>query len=253
MKRFDIHRDPRFLWGFIVGAAIALVIAIALGRRINPVDLSSEAGIIDAFHRLYVINRFQQTLGATHWLGVTTEQCPLDMWVLQEIIWETRPDVIVETGTAFGGSALYLASIFDLLGHGRVITIDIADLPNKPRNDRITYLHGSSVSDDILIAVHKTIRPGDRVMVFLDSNHHAAHVLKELTLYSRLVSPGAYLVVSDMHLNGHPIVLETHHIGPGPYEAVQEFLAQNDSFVPDHSREKYGLTFSRGGFLRRVK
>jgi cephalosporin hydroxylase len=253
MKQLSFHRDRRVFWGFSAGATLAILIAIVLGRRTNPVDLSSEQGIIDAFHRLYVVNRFQETFGTTRWLGVPTEQCPLDMWVLQEIVWDTHPDVIVETGTAFGGSALYFASILDLLGHGRVITVDTVDLPDRPRHDRITYLRGSSVSDEILGVVRENIHPGDRVMVFLDSDHHAAHVIKELRLYSELVSPGAYLVVSDMHLNGHPVVLETHHTGPGPSEAVEEFLAENDAFMPDRSREKYGLTFSRGGYLRRMK
>ena len=252
MKQFSIHRDRKFFSGFAAGATIAVIVAIMLGRRANPVDLSSEQGITDAFHRLYTVNRIQETLGATRWLGVATVQCPLDMWVLQEIIWETRPDVIVETGTFHGGSALYFATVFDALGRGRVITVDIEDQPDKPRHDRITYLLGSSVSDEILATVRDALRPSGKVMVFLDSDHRAGHVIKELRLYSAFVSPGAYLVVSDTDLNGHPVVVPFQP-GPGPMEAVEEFLGENDAFQPDRSREKYGLTFSPGAYLRRAK
>src|SRR5262245_30996750 len=101
--------------------------------------------VVAEFNKLYYDGYRQGgTWYATAWLGVTVWKCPLDLWVYQEIVHEIRPDLIVETGTAFGGSALYLASICDLIGHGHVVTIDIQETPNRPRHERITYLLGSS-------------------------------------------------------------------------------------------------------------
>ena len=178
-------------------------------------------------------------------------KCPLDMWVFQEIMYETRPDVIVETGTARGGSAFYFASILDLLGKGRVITVDILDLPDKPQHNRITYLTGSSTSPEIIGRIRDFIAPNEKVMVFLDSDHSKAHVQRELELYIGLVTPGQYLIVEDTQLNGHPIFTTAVAPGPGPMEAVHEFLSESSKFVADRSREKYGLTFNPNGFLKR--
>ena len=122
-----------FFWGFAAGAIIGAAVGTAVTRSysFNPVDPSSEVGVTDAFHRVYHNNWWNRTVLNTYWLGVQTMQCPLDMWVMQEIMYETRPDVVIETGTRLGGSALYFASIFDLLGRGRVISIDIRDYPRK--------------------------------------------------------------------------------------------------------------------------
>jgi len=121
---------------------------------------------------------------------VRTLKLPLDMWIFQEIIFGTKPDVIVETGTFNGGSALFMATLLDTIGKGRVITIDIEDFPRKPRHDRITYLIGSSTSDEIVAKVRSLIRKDETVMVVLDSDHHAEHVLNELRIYSEMVTTG---------------------------------------------------------------
>ena len=209
--------------------------------------LSRPERVNAAFHRLFHKNG-QLTYNNTYWLGIAAQKCPLDMWVFQEILQETRPDVIVETGTFKGGSACFYASIFDLMKHGRVVTVDIEDYKEKPRHPRITYLLGSSTSEGILQQVRGSIQPGEKVMVFLDSDHHQAHVLSELRLYSPLVTPGQYLIVEDTHFNGHPILPK---FGPGPWEAVEEFLRVNPDFVADRSRERFGLTFNPRGFLKR--
>ncbi|MBM3810095.1 MAG: cephalosporin hydroxylase [Acidimicrobiia bacterium] len=199
------------------------------------------------FHLLYH-KLGSQTFNNTRWLGVPAQKCPLDMWVLQEILHETQPDVLVETGTYKGGSAYYYASLFDLMNHGRIITVDIEDQPEKPAHPRITYLLGSSTGAATVAKVKELIRPGEKVMVLLDSDHTGSHVKRELDLYSPLVTPGAYLIVEDTHFNGHPI-LPNH--GPGPWEAVQEFLTGNAEFAVDNQREKFLLTFNPDGFLRR--
>jgi cephalosporin hydroxylase len=154
----------------------------------------------------------------------------------------------VETGTYFGGSALFLASMLDLIGSGRVISIDTGWDPNPPAHPRIEYRTGSSVAPEIVAGVREAVRPGEGVMVILDSDHFRDHVLAELHAYSPLVTPGDYLVVEDTNVNGNPVKPD---FGPGPMEAVDEFLDGNDAFRVDDSREKFFMTFSPGGYLRR--
>jgi cephalosporin hydroxylase len=191
-----------------------------------------------------------QTWENTSWLGVPLEKYPTDLFVYQEIIYQTKPDVIIEAGTLKGGSAYFFASLFDLLGKGRVITMDIVDHPEKPKHPRIEYLLMSSISDEAVRRIKSEIKTGDRVMVSLDSNHAADHVFKELQLYSPMVTQGCYLVVEDTNINGHPVYPA---FGPGPMEALKRFLAGNQDFEIDHSKEKFMLTVSPSGYLRRVR
>ena len=204
-----------------------------------------EPGVTEAFHRLYYDTAVWKD---TYWLGVRTQKCPLDLWVYQEILNETRPDLILETGTAHGGSALYLASVCDLLGRGEVVTVDISPVEGRPQHDRITYLTGSSTADEVVGEVERLATDHERVLVILDSDHSRDHVLDELRIYSRLVSPGSYLVVEDSNVNGHPVLAEH---GPGPMEALEEFLAESDEFEVDAAREKFFLTFNPRGYLRK--
>ncbi len=203
--------------------------------------------VVDSFHRLYYeSNAFTRT----SWLGVSALKCPLDLWIYQEIIHDLKPDLIIECGTASGGSALFLASICDLVGNGRVITIDIEDKPGRPQHPRITYLHGSSISPAILEQVKSAVAEEDRALVLLDSDHRKDHVLAELRAYSSFVTSGSYLIVEDTNIGGHPVAPEA---GPGPMEAVDAFLAENSAFVIDEGKEKFFLTFNPRGYLKRIK
>ena len=204
---------------------------------------------VDDFHKLYYGDHKKTWLNTT-WLGTTVQKCPLDLWVYQEIIYETRPDIIIEAGTLAGGSALFFASMFDLLGQGRVATIDVKKFGERPQHPRITYLRGSSTSNDIVERVKSITNDGDRVMVVLDSDHSRDHVLNELRLYSPMVSEGCYLIVEDTNINGHPVLTS---FGPGPMEATEAFLAENDDFEIDREREKFLLTFNLRGYLRKKK
>ena len=207
--------------------------------------------IVDQFHKFYYDSRmFGGAWGNTRWLGVPTIKCPMDMWVYQEMLFELRPDVVIECGTASGGSALYMATICDAQDSGRIVTIDIEEKPNRPRHDRIEYLTGSSTSDEMVERVGELVRGVDNVLVILDSAHNKNHVLNELKIYSRFVKKGGYLVVEDTCLNGHPIEPD---FGPGPTEAVEEFLEENKDFEIDKSKEKFHLTFHPGGYLRRTR
>ena len=215
------------------------------------IDPGTEQGIIDQFHKLYYeLHHFGETWHNTYWLGVPTKKCPLDLWVYQEMIHELRPDVIIETGTADGGSALFMASLCDIVDHGRIITIDLKESARRPIHQRIKYMLGSSTADEVVKTLRREIAQTDRRMVVLDSDHRKEHVLRELEIYSELVTPGSYLIVEDTNLNGHP-VHQDH--GPGPMEAMEEFLQNNPNFVVDKTREKFRLTFNPRGYLRKVK
>jgi cephalosporin hydroxylase len=198
------------------------------------------------FHRLYYASRvWQQTL----WRGVQVFKCPLDLWIYQEILNEVRPDLVVESGTCLGGSALYLASICEDIGHGEVLTIDITAHPNRPEHRRLTYWTGSSTSPEAIDTVKRHIAPNAKVLVILDSDHSKAHVAQELALYGPLVSPGSYMIVEDGNVNGHPVVPEH---GPGPTEAISEFLEGSKDFAIDRDREKFFVTFNPGGYLKKT-
>lgn len=210
----------------------------------------AEKATADAFHQLFFETRdgHQGTLNV-NWLGYRATKCPFDLWTYQEIVVETRPDLIVEAGTRLGGTSVFLATIFDLLGSdGRVVTIDVDFDRRLPKHPRIEYLTGSSLDRPIVDRVHEAAA-GKRTMLILDSLHTAEHVGAELGLYADIVSPGCYLIVEDMNVNGHPVLPD---YGPGPTEAVEAFLAATDKFVVDRDRERFLLTLNPGGYLRRV-
>jgi cephalosporin hydroxylase len=205
--------------------------------------------IVNSFHEIYYGNQ-SQTWKNTFWLGVPVAKCPLDCWVYQEIIFKLKPDVIIECGTYKGGSALFMACILDILSSGRVISIDLEDKEEKPQHKRIDYLLGSSTSEDIVTQVSKLIGGTERVMVVLDSDHHREHVLNELRIYSRFITKGSYLIVEDTNLNGHPVLPE---FGPGPMEAISQFLKENKDFVIDKTTEKFYMTFNPNGYLVKIR
>jgi len=156
----------------------------------------SEAEVVEQFHRLYYESGNEgRTWKDMRWLGVSILKCPMDLWIYQELLFELRPDVILETGTAYGGSAFYLATLCDILKQGRISTVDIEARDNRPAHPRVEYVTGSSASPEIIARLRKQILPTDKVMVFLDSDHHKPHVLAELRAYAELVTPGGYLVV----------------------------------------------------------
>ena len=149
-------------------------LAHGVSKELNMQFSSQDKAIIDNFHRLYYDNL---TWSKTYWLGTRVLKCPLDLWIYQEIIYETKPDIIIECGTAFGGSALYMASICDLANKGRILTIDIEPPEGKPHHERVTYLVGSSIAPEIIDQLRKLIPEKSKVMVILDSDHRKPHVI----------------------------------------------------------------------------
>jgi cephalosporin hydroxylase len=200
-----------------------------------------------------------------NWMGLPIIQFPQDVLAMQEIIWGVKPDLIVETGIARGGSLVFYASMLELLGgEGRVLGVDIdirphnrAAIESHPMRKRIDMIQGSSTDDSTAEQVYAAARGCSRVLVSLDSNHTHEHVLRELELYSPLVKAGSYLVVFDTTIEDQPE--DFQHGGPWnkhnyPKTAVREFLKNNDRFVVDREIEdKLLITVTREGYLKCVR
>jgi cephalosporin hydroxylase len=183
------------------------------------------------------------------WMGVQALKNPLDLWIYQEIMVDTEPELVVETGTWRGGSALYLASLCDLLRIGEVVSVDVEPLRDDyPQHPRITYLAGRSSTDPELLAEVAARAEGRRTLVILDSDHSQAHVEAELEAYAPIVPFGCYLVVEDSNIGQI-----RKDLMPGPLQAVEAFLARDRRFEIDREREKFLLTFNPSGYLRRVR
>ena len=198
------------------------------------------------------------------WMGRPVIQFPQVMIAMQEIIWDVKPDLIIETGIAHGGSLIMYASFLEMSGHGHVLGIDIdirehnrKEIEQHPMYKRITMFEGSSISDEVADRVICFAKDYENIMVVLDSNHTHAHVLKELYLYSPLVSKGGYLVVFDTIIEDMPkdsFPDRPWDKGNNPKTAVWEFLKKNHRFIVDkHMENKLLITVAPDGFLKCVK
>ena len=193
----------------------------------------------------------------TKWLNKRIMKNPMDMMMIQEIICDTRPDVIVETGTFHGGSALFMATILDNIKKGTIFTVenDNKHNGNRPQHRRIHYIEGDSTSDDVVNDIKKQVNGAGSVMVCLDSDHNKDNVLKEMEKYCGLVTIGNYLIVEDTNIN-NPMKITKKGIRiyqQGPHEAVEEFLKTHDDFMIDKSREKFMFTFNPDGYLKKIQ
>ncbi len=199
------------------------------------------------------------------WMGRPIIQYPQDMIAMQEIIWNVKPDLIIETGIAHGGSLIYYASILELIGKGEVLGIDIdirkhnkAEIERHPMFKRIKMLEGSSVSEDIAQQVNQFASDKESVIVCLDSNHTHEHVLNELKFYAPLVSVNSYIAVFDTiveHLpEGYFSQQRPWGIGNNPRTAVDEFLKINNNFIVDKTIDnKLLISVTPRGYLKRVQ
>lgn len=205
----------------------------------------------DWFNRIfyYYGEIFDQTWKGTTWRGVTVQKFPTDLWLHQELIMSVQPDLIIETGTLYGGSAMYFASLLDLLGRGDVVSVDISPQSPLPEHPRVTFVTGSSVAPDIVERVEQHVARASVVYVVLDSDHSESHVYKELEVYSRFVTAGSYMVVEDGTVNGHPVLPE---FGPGPLEAQNRWLPTQSDFVVDPASYKFLLTNNPHGVLKKL-
>ncbi len=205
-----------------------------------------------------------RTINRTKYFGVPTQKVPLDLWVYQEIITDIRPEVIIEIGTRFGGSALYMAHILDQLGHGRVVTVDINPGPIHEavrKHPRITIVTGDATKPEVLAGVVKqacdsTGAPPVPCIVIEDSAHSCWNTLAVLKAYWQLVTVGSYFIVEDSiiahGINWSVDGWKTPADKTGPWAAIDAFLAENKAFVSDRWREDFLVTWNPKGYLRRI-
>ena len=176
----------------------------------------------------------------------------MDLWIYQEIMWELKPDLVIECGTYKGGGAYYLASLMDLIGKGEIVTIDMKK-EEVPKHKRIKYIIGSTDEEEIVEQIEKLAEGKKCVLVILDSNHSRNYVLKELNIYNKFVTPGSYMVVEDSDLGGHPTDISTWPEDlRGPHEAIEAFMKENDEFIIDKQREKFLVGVIKDGYLKKI-
>jgi cephalosporin hydroxylase len=220
-----------------------------LRRRTSKFPIEKQKEMMKVFHDLGIWDDL-------HFHGIKIVKNPLDLWMMQQIIYDVQPDFIIETGAGRGGSSLYWAQVLNGMGltRSRVLTVDLEDNTAAARNDPlwdryVTFFLGNSTDPNIVDEIaHLT--QGGKVIVCLDSDNSMEHVLEELRLYSPLVSSGSYVVVEDTHYDAVPTRPD---LGPGPAAAVRAFLSEGggERFERDLFRESLILTSNPGGWLRR--
>jgi cephalosporin hydroxylase len=187
-------------------------------------------------------------INKTSYFGIKTLQSPNDFWVYQEIIYNTKPDVLIEIGNYFGGSTLALAHIFDAMGHGRIIGLDI-DQTKIPElvtsHPRITLIEGDACQS--YDQVKALISSDERVLIIEDSSHTYENTLNILRLYSRFIKPNGYFIVEDSICH-HGLSVGPN---PGPYEAVESFIEEGADFDIDREQESFLITWNPKGYLKR--
>lgn len=231
-------------------------------NRDNVAAMANDTELREVTHDWFVRASKHEYSYHFQWMGRPIIQFPQDVIATQEIIWRTRPDLIIETGIAHGGSVVFYASMLELLGgDGRVVGIDIEIRPHNraaieahPMKKRIELIEGSSVDEEIVARVRGIAERHQRVLVVLDSNHTHDHVLRELQLYSPMVTAGSYLLAFDTIIDDMPADFSAGRPwspGNNPKTAVSEFLKTNDRFTIDHEIEsKLLITVAPGGYLR---
>ena len=219
----------------------------AIAAALNAWSRTGRRPVARLFHNDLIAKT--ENFGTTSWAGVPIWQNVLDLWTIQETISELRPALLIETGTNMGGSALFYAQLMDILGEGRVVTVDIVDL-HELDHPRIEFLHGSSTDPRIVEQVRAAAAAADGpVMVILDGNHDRDHVAAELELYAPMVTPGSLLLSQDGVIDRLELFRDSR---PGPLPANREFLARHPEFEHDREREeRFLLTHHPLGWMRR--
>lgn len=234
-------------------------------KRAQAVDLGRDRRLFDdSIQLLQAADKYDYSY-LWSWMGVPIIQLPADVLATQEVIWATKPDVVVETGVARGGSVLFMASLLELIGKGTVIGVDIDirahnrdSIERHPMAKRVRLIEGSSIDAAVLAQVRAEIPRGASVMAVLDSDHSRDHVLAELRNYGPLVTEGCYLIVADTLL-GHLTAEQTPRRnrskvwlrGNEPLSALEAYLKETDRFERDPELNgKLILASSPGGYVR---
>jgi len=186
------------------------------------------------------------------YFGIPAIKSPLDFWIYTEIIWSVQPDVIIDIGTRYGGTTLAMAHILDNIGKGKVISFDInhKDVPSKVKNHpRIALITGDACES--FSKVSNLINKHDKVLIIEDSLHTYKNTLKILKTFSPLVTKNSYFIGEDSIIN-HGLRSIEYKSG-GPYEAIEDFIKENDEFEVDRTKERFFITWNPKGYLRRIK
>jgi cephalosporin hydroxylase len=241
----------RRVWHTLYLVIIAVLFAVIVRVTRDRDHLLAEATASLPHQFQAALLRKTNNFGHVTWLGHPIWQPVLDVWTLQETLAEVRPALMIECGTYKGGSALFMAHLFDLMNHGHVITVDI-EKQHDLAHPRITFLLGDCAADSTVTRIRaEAERIGGPVMVLLDSDHSASHVAKEMAAYAPLVTPGSYLHVQDGLLDLQP---RFAGLRPGPLQAIEAFLPDHPEFVVDREREeRFLITHHPKGWLQRVR
>jgi cephalosporin hydroxylase len=213
------------------------------GRPSRPVPVPEDlrTSFVEAFWK-------SDSWRRSAWLGARTHRPPTDLLLYGELIYDLRPEWIIETRTGAGGRALFLASVCELIGSGRVLTIDPNPVSGRPEHERITYVTGDPATEASLAAVRESVGEEPNALVILGAAG-GPQLVAAFNALSPFVPVGSYVIFEDTILEGNPV---WPSFGAGPFSAAARALA-SDEFVADPSLERYALTFSPGGFLKRVR
>jgi cephalosporin hydroxylase len=184
------------------------------------------------------------------WLGHEIETLPTDLIAYQEILTRVRPEWVVDIRTGNGARALFLASVCELLGRGRVVSVDSKPRDDRPQHPRITYVTGEPMDDDTVREVHDIVGASPNAVLLLGARGTRQRILKELQAYEALVPLGSYVVIEDTIVNGHPV---WPTFGAGPAEAIKTVINTRGDLAPDPTLQRYGVTFNPNGFLKRLR
>lgn len=199
-------------------------------------------------HAHKIVRLMQKKILQSKYFGINAHKCPLDFWMYQEIIYDTKPDIIIEIGTGKGGATLALAHLLENIGKGMIISIDIdqSQVAKQVRDHyKIVLLEDDATQS--VGRVKSIIRKEESVMIIEDSSHTYDNTLQVLRLYSPLVTPGNYFIVEDSNCH-HGL---NHGPEPGPYEAIEAFMEDNEEFEIDRSKEAFFITWNPKGYLKR--
>lgn len=200
-----------------------------------------------------LLPKIQKELFKSTYFGIPCIKSPMDFWVYREIIYEIKPDIIIEIGNFRGGHTLALAHFLDNIGHGRVIGLDL-DHEGVPQavkdHPRIQFMTGDACA--LFPQVKCLVKKGDKVLIIEDSSHTYENTLNVLRAYHSLVSEGSYFIVEDSIVN-HGLDMPGELKKGGPYEAIEAFVKENNHFIIDRLKERFVITWNPKGYLKKIK
>jgi cephalosporin hydroxylase len=214
------------------------------GERAPSLDMSLRDWL--AYHQQHIV------FDRVTWMGIPAQKLVTDAWVYQEILYEVRPDVVIEIGSNQGGSTLFLCHMLDLIGHGFVVSVDIDRSIFRAKHPRLVCITGDSAAPETVNRVRHHCKDR-RVLVIHDGDHFKDHVRKDMEAYAPLVAVGSYLIVEDAVVDVVAAVGGDYiRPGKGPLPAIEAFLSAHPEFVVDVSRERYIATYNPRGYLKRI-